>query len=91
MELTQLSSNFFFQGLTFVDTLYQFWTEHKFNPHMLDFECKTWVLLLLQLVDVTGDDPCTYLKMFLSKSTRTVVVKKYQHEIMDCVSVGETA
>jgi len=74
-----------------VDTLYKFWTERYFNPYMLDFECKTWVLLLVQLVDVTGDDPCTYFKMFLSKSTQTVVVKKYKDEIIRCVSAREAA
>ena len=72
------------QGLGFVDTLYKFCTEHHFKT---DFECEKWVLLLLQLVDVTGDDhPEVHLRSFLSMSTHSVVVKKYREDIIKHVS-----
>ena len=75
------------QGLSFVDTLYKFCTEHQFNPDGFHPECKKWVLLLLQLVDVTGDDhPEVHLQRFLNKSTHTVVVKKYREDIINHVS-----
>ena len=83
-------SNIFFcfpQGLSFVDTFYKFCTKHQFNTDGFHPECKKWVLLLLQLVDVTGDDhPEVHLRSFLSMSTHSVVVKKYREDIIKHVS-----
>ena len=77
------------QGLDFVDTVYNFCKVHSFHNQLRDSECKKWVQLLLQLVDVTGDDPCTNLKIFLGKSTHTVVVKEYRDDIIKHVSAAE--
>ena len=68
------------QGLSFVDELYRFGTEHSFSPQKFEPECMKWVLLLLQLVDVTKDHAEVHLQSFLGKST-LVVVKKYQDAI----------
>ena len=67
------------QGLNFLDTLYKLWTERKFSLQAFDPECIKWLLLLLQLVDVTGDNPAVYLRRFLLG--RTGVVKKYRQDI----------
>ena len=80
-----ISLTFFPQGLGFVDTLYRFCTKHNFNPLVFDPEYKKWVLLLLQLVDVTGDKPHIHLERFLGKSTHGVV-KKYRDDIIEYVS-----
>ena len=76
--------------MIFVDAVYKFWTERNFNPTGFDSECKKWVLLLLQLVNVTEDDSHIYLEVFLVKSNHKVVVK-YQKEIREQVSAGQTA
>ena len=73
------------QGLRFVEELYKFWTEHSFKSQLFDPECKKWVLLLLQLVDVTKTHPEVYLQNFLGKST-LMVVKKYRDDITKHVS-----
>ena len=83
---TPLSS--FPQGLSFVNELNKFWTEHKFKPQVFDPECKKWVLLLLELVDVTKDHPEVHLKSFLGKST-PAVVKKYRDDITKHVSAED--
>ena len=88
LELT--SPTLFPKGLTFVDTVYKFCTERKFNPQMFDSECKKWLLLLLQLVDFTEDNPDLYLQAFLGSSTHTVV-KWYRADIIKLVSTSETA
>ena len=73
------------QGLGFVDILYRFCTKHNFNPVVFDPECNKWVLLLLQLVDVTRDNSHVHLERFLGKSTHTVV-QQYQDDIIKYVS-----
>ena len=73
------------QGLRFVDGLDKFWTEHSFDSQVFDPECMKWVLLLLQLVDVTKDHAEVHLQDFLGKST-LMVVKKYQDDIIKHVS-----
>ena len=73
------------KGLTFVDTVYKFCTEHKFNPQMFGLECKKWFLLLLQLVDFTEDNPHIPLKAFLNSSTH--IVKWYRADIIKRVSI----
>ena len=88
LSLKPVSSNLP-QGLDFVDTVYNFCKVHSFNCQLRDSECKKWVMLLLRLVDVTGDDPCTNLKIFLGKSTHTVVVKEYRQDIIKHVSATE--
>ena len=67
------------QGLNFLDTLYRLWTERKFSLQGFDPECIKWLLILLQLVYVTGDNPAIHLRRFLLG--RTGVVKKYQQDI----------
>lgn len=67
------------QGLNFLDTLYRLWTERKFSLQGFDHECIKWLLILLQLVYVTGDNPAIHLHGFLLG--RTGVVKKYQQDI----------
>ena len=76
------------QGLRFVDDLYKFWTEHSFKSQIFDPECKWWVLLLLQLVDVTKERPEVHLQSFLGKPTLGVV-KKYQADITKHVSAED--
>ena len=68
------------QGLRFVDDVYKFWTGHSFDSQVFDPQCKSWVLLLLQLVDVTKEHPEVHLQSFLGKSTLGVV-KKYRDDI----------
>ena len=77
------------QGLNFVDTLYVICTTRNFDCEVLDFECKRWIRMLLELVDVTGDDSCALLERFFGKSTHTVTVKEYQDDIIKEVSVGK--
>ena len=76
------------QGLCFVDDLYKFWTEHSFKSEVFDPECMKWVLLLLQLVDVTKDHAEVHLQNFLDQST-LMVVKKYQDDITKHVSAED--
>ena len=61
------------------------WTERKFNLQGFDPECIKWLLLLLQLVDVTGDHPANHLRRFLLG--KTVVVKKHRHDITKHVNI----
>ena len=77
------------QGLSFVDELYKFWTEQSFESQIFDPECKKWVLLLLQLVDVTKDHSEEHLQSFLGKST-LAVVKKYRDDITKHVSAEDS-
>ena len=75
------------QGIGFVDTLYKVWTKRKCNLQGFDTECKTWLLLLLQLVEVTGDHPDVLLqRFFLGKNEVAEVVKRYQDDIINHVS-----
>jgi len=74
----------FLQGLDFLDELHDVWSKHQFNPQRFDLECKQLVLLLLQLVDVTGNHPNIYLKKFLLD--RSIVIKKYHRDIVKHVS-----
>ena len=83
LELTTLT--LFPKGLIFVDTVYKFCTGHNFNPQMFDPECKKWLLLLLQLVDFTTENPHVVLEAFLGISTLTVV-KWYRADIIKLVS-----
>ena len=83
LELTPLT--LFPKGLIFVDTVYKFCTEHKFNPQIFDPECKKWLLLLLQLVDFTTENPHIVLEAFLSNST-LAAVKWYGADIIKLVS-----
>ena len=78
------------QGLEVLDKFYKLWTECNFNPQAFDPECTKWVLLLLRLVDVTGDSPALHFQRFLGK-TSAGVVKKYQQDIIQHVSTRETA
>lgn len=73
------------QGLNFLDALHKVWTERKFNLEGFDPECIKWLLLLLQQVDVTGDRPAFHLRRFLLG--KTVVVKKYRHDITKHVNI----
>lgn len=84
-----ISFNSFPQGLAFVNTLHNFWTELKFNPQAFDTECKMWVFLLLRLVDVTGDNPQVHFQLFLGKSLPTSPLKKYRVDIIKHVSWEE--
>lgn len=84
LELTP--PTLFPKGLTFMDTVYKFCTEHKFNPQMFGPECKKWFLLLLQLIDFTGDNPHIPLKAFFHSSTH-IVVKWYRADIIKLVSI----
>ena len=90
LALKPVSSNSPSQGLDFVDAVYNLCKANSFSSDLLDSECKKWVQLLLQLVDVTGDDPCTNLKVFLGKFTHTVV-KEYRQDIIKHVSAKEIA
>lgn len=76
----------FLQGLDFLDELHNVWSKHQFSPQRFDLECKQLVLLLLQLVDVTGNHPNIYLKKFLPG--RSIVIEKYQRDIIKHVSTG---
>ena len=78
----------FLQGLAFVNMLHKFWTENKFNPQVFETECQKWVLLLLNLVDVTGDNPHIHFEIFLGKSSRTRAMKEYRADIVKRVSRG---
>ena len=84
LELT--SHTLFPKGLIFVDTLCNFCMEYKFNPQIFDPECKKWLLLLLQLIDFTGDNPYIPLKAFLGGSTHTDV-KCYRADSVKLVSI----
>ena len=68
-----------------MDTLYTVWSKREFNMQIFDTECKKWIDLLLQLVDVTGH-PYIHLQRFLHG--KTGVVMKYQRYIIDHVRLG---
>ena len=85
-NITPLPS--FPQGLSFVEELYKFWTKYGFKSQVFDPECKKWVLLLLQLVDVTKEHPEVHLQSFLGRST-LMVVKKYRADIIKHVSAED--
>ena len=74
----------FLQGLNFLDTLSDVWTQCKFDSQAFDPECTKWLLLLLQLVDVTGDNPHIHYRRFIL--AKTGVVKKYRQEVKKHVS-----
>ena len=69
-----------------MDTLYTVWSKREFNQHIFDKECKKWINLLLQLVDVTGRQPHIHLQRFLHG--KTDVLMKYRQYIIDHVSLG---
>ncbi len=52
---------------------------------VFDAEMIKWLMLLLQLVDITGPSPEIHLRKFLTG--RTGVVKKYRKHIITYVSV----
>ena len=70
-----------------MDTLYKNCTLDKCNCQLLEVECKQWVQLLLQLVDVGGDHSVVHLQRFLGSST-LAVVKKYRADIIKDVSTA---
>ena len=76
------------QGLSFVEELYKFWTVRSFKSEVFDPECMKWVLLLLQLVDVTKDHAEVHLQNFLGKH-KIGVVKKYRDDITKHVSAED--
>ena len=62
------------------------WTQRKFDSQEFDPECRKWLLLLLQLVDITGDNPHNHFHQFILG--KSAVVKKYRWEIKKYVSVS---
>ena len=62
-----------------MDTLYTVWSKREFNQKIFDTECKKWINLLLQLVDVTEHQPHIHFQRFLHGKT---VVMKYQQYII---------
>lgn len=63
-----------------MDTLYTVWSKREFNQKIFDKECKKWISLLLQLVDVTGHQPDIRLQRFLQG--KTGVLMKYRQYII---------
>ena len=71
-----------------MNTLHKFWTDRKFDSQLFDAECKKWVLLLLKLVDITGDNAQFHFEIFLGKPLRTNAMKEYRDDIIKHVSWG---
>ena len=71
------------QGLEFLDSLAEVWERRGFNGQLFDAECVRWLLLLLRLVDITGESPALHLHQFLKGRG---VVKRYRQRIRNHVS-----
>ena len=69
-----------------MDTLYTVWSKREFNQKIFDTDCKKWIDLLLQLVDVTGHQPDIHLQRFLHG--KTDVLMKYRQYIIGHVRLG---
>ena len=52
--------------------------ELKVQKELMDKELKLWLMLLLNLVEITGDNPTQHLKHFISGNKE--VIKKYKKE-----------
>ena len=57
------------QGLAFLQVVNQIWSHRSVRDGNLktqfNSECQKWVLLLLQLIDVTGSQAETHLRVFI--------------------------
>ena len=71
------------QGLEFLDSLAEVWERRAFNGQLFDAECVRWLLLLLWLVDITGQSPALHLLQFLKGRG---MVKRYRQHITNYVS-----
>ena len=58
-------------------------TKDKDMKVIVDQELKGWLLFLLSLVDITGDNPAQHLRYFIKGKER--VVKQYKQEAQEYV------
>jgi len=77
----------FIQGLAFLLVVNQTWSHRSVNDGALkaqfNAECEKWVLLLLQLIDITGSQAETHLQIFIKGGG---VTKMFQGIIKSAVS-----
>ena len=64
------------QGIEFLDMVLEWLGELKVSEEVKDAELESWLRLLLQLVDITGDNPAQYLNHFIRG--REKIIKKYK-------------
>ena len=57
----------------------------KTSPELIDAECTHWLKLLLQLIDITGSNPTSHLRRFIT-GEESIVCKKYRKRINKIVS-----
>lgn len=77
---------FILKGLSFLDTIYDIWTEKQWNNPSFDTEMVKWIKLLLGAVDITSEKTVSYLKEFISLSHPVCI--KYEKEIVDQVCIA---
>lgn len=75
------------QGISFLDVMYSIslqmkvYQDHKeFKQNLMDSEIHDWLDMLLRLVDITGNNPEIYLKLFISGKQPTVI-RDYSHTL----------
>lgn len=80
---------FSMQGLAFLHVVNQIWNDRSVSDEDLktkfNSECEKWVLLLLQLIDITGSQAKTHLHVFIRGEG---VAKSYRGIIKKTVSVS---
>ena len=69
--------------MSFLNELHDIWGHRSFSAEMFDSECVHWLKLLLQLVDLTKDDPQLHLKRFITG--RSKVCSTYRKDIINYV------
>ena len=83
------------QGLSFLQVVDQIWSHRCVSDDELkgqfSSECQKWVLLLLQLIDVTGTEAATHLYVFIKgrgvTKTHREIIKKTVSALCDNFNV----
>ena len=82
-------SNAVVQGQSFINAIDSVWTKRSVSDGNLKTqfksECQKWVLLLLQLIDITKPEAVTHLHEFVRPKGKGVL-KMYRQDINETVS-----
>ena len=70
------------QGIEFLDVVLVLCNDTNINQDILESEVGSWLTLLLQLIDITGNEPALHLKRFISGKDKVVkqhrlLIQKY--------------
>ena len=72
------------QGIDFLDVLLEIFTQRKIDHEMVEDKIRKWLILLIQLVDITGPEPEVHFSLFIHGTQK--VMKKYKHLTIKYVS-----